>query len=100
MSEKVEAFLRQYGKKHRISSVANPHANYRAELAVKLMKRLIRDNVSPDSSLDNAKFSRAILQYRNTRDRDTGKSPAEFLMGRQLRDFLPKPKEQLGGKPG
>ena len=62
------------------------------------MKRLIRDNVNLDSSLDNANFSRAILQYRNTRDRDTGKSPAEFLMSHQLRDFLPKPKEQLVGK--
>ena len=63
------------------------------------MKRLIRENVNLNGSLDNVKFSRAILQYRNTQDRDTGKSPTEFLKGRQLRDFLPKPKEQLVGKP-
>ena len=62
------------------------------------MKRLIRENINLDGSLDSAKFSRAILQYQNTRDRDTGKSPAEFLMGRQLRDFLLKPKEQLISK--
>ena len=29
------------------------------------------------------------------KERDTGKSPAEFLMGRQLRDILPKSKDQL-----
>ena len=62
------------------------------------MNRLIRDNINLDGSLDYTKFSRAILQYRNTRDRDTGKPSAKFLMGRQLRDFLPKPKEKLVGK--
>ena len=71
-SAKVKAFLQQYGIKHRISSVANPHANWSAELTVKSMKRLIRDNVNLDGSLHNANFSRAILQYRNTKDRDTG----------------------------
>ena len=59
------------------------------------MKRLIRDNVTVTRRLDTVKFSRALLQYRNTKDRDTGKSPAEFLLGRALRDFLPRSKEQL-----
>ena len=63
------------------------------------MKRLIREKANLDGSLDNAKFSRAILQYRNTRDRDIGNSPAKLLMGRQLRDFLPKSRDQLIGKP-
>ena len=73
----------------RVSSVANAHANCRAELGVKTMKRLVRDNLSLTDNLETAKLSRALLQYRNTRDRDMGKSPAEMLMGRQLRDFLP-----------
>ena len=97
-SEKTENFLRQYGIEHRVTWVANPHANCRAELAVNSMKRLIRDNVTLDGSLETVKFSGAILQDRNTKDRDIGKSPAEFLMGRQLRDFLPKSKDQLIGK--
>ena len=59
------------------------------------MKRLIRDNVTITGKLDTIKFSCALLQYRNTKDRDTGKSPAEFLLGRTLRDFLPRSKEQL-----
>ena len=58
--------------------MANPYANCRVELVVKSMKRLIRDNVNLDDSLNNVNFSRAILQYRNTKDRDTRKSPAKF----------------------
>ena len=96
-SQKMEAFLRQYGIRHRISSVANAHSNCRAELGVKTMKRLVRDNLSLTGNLETVKLSRALLQYRNTRDRDIGKSPAEMLMGRQLRDFLPRAKEQLIG---
>jgi hypothetical protein len=83
---------------HRISSVAYAHSNCRAELGVKTMKRLIRDNVNNNGNLNTAKFLRAILQYRNTRDQDTGKSPAEHLMGSQLRDFIPKSKANLVGQ--
>ena len=80
-SARVEAFLQQYGIKHRTSLVGNPHMNCRAELAVKSMKRLLSENANLDGSLDSAKFLRAILQYRNTQDRETGKSLAELLMG-------------------
>ena len=48
--------------------------------------------------MDTAKFSRALLMYRNTKDKDTGVSPAEFLLGRQLRDFLPVSKEKILGQ--
>ena len=94
-SASVKQLMEDYGIHHRISSVGNPHANCRAEMGVRSMKRLIRDNVTITGKLDTIKFSRALLQYRNTKDRDTGKSPAEFLLGRTLRDFLPRSKEQL-----
>ena len=61
------------------------------------MKRLIRDNVTLTGNFDTAKLSRALLQYRNTKDRDIGKSPAEMLMNRQLRDFIPRHRTQLIG---
>ena len=82
-------FLKQHCIEHRLSSVAFPHANCRAEVAVKTAKRLIKDNVCADGKLDSVKLTRALLNYRNTPDRATGLSPAEMLLGRQLRDFLP-----------
>ena len=65
-SHKVQQFMKDNGIQHRISSVAYPHSNCRAELGVKTMKRLIRDNVNNNGNLNTTKFSRALLQYRNT----------------------------------
>ena len=87
-----------YGIKHRVSSVANPHSNCRAELGVKTLKRMIRDNLTTLGDLDTAELTRALLQYKNTKDRDTGASPAELLLGRKLRDFIPAPTKRLLGQ--
>ena len=46
-----EDMMKDYGIHHRISLVANPHANARAELGVKTVKRLLRDNVSARGTL-------------------------------------------------
>ena len=89
-SEKVKKMMATYGIGHRLCSVGNPHANCRAELAVKSVKRMLRDNITAAGTLDRVKFSRALLTYRNTPDRDTGMSLAVALFNRQLRDFLPK----------
>ena len=88
-SKEFQDFLRDYGINHRISSVAFPHSNCRAEIAVKTMKRLIAENTGPSGSLDTDAVHRALLQYRNTPDPVTGLSPAEVVFGRQLRDFTP-----------
>ena len=71
MVQSVKDLMAEYGIRHRISSVANPHANSRAELGVKTVKRMIRDNVTKTGELDRAKFSRALLQLQNTPDRDS-----------------------------
>ena len=94
MAEETKRFLEDWGITHRVSSAYNPHGNTRAELAVKSMKRLIRDNLGPSGSLDTVAFGRALLMYRNTPDRDTGKSPAQVIFGRQLRDFIPVVKKK------
>ena len=94
----VEDMLKVYGIKHRISSVANPHANSRAELGVKTVKRMLRDCVGKFGKLDGPRFSRALLTLRNTPDRDTRLSPAACLFGRPMRDFLPTQKGQLMGE--
>ena len=89
--------MRTYVIQHRISSVGNPHADSRAELGVKTVKRMLRDNVSANGSLDRAGVLRALLQLRNTPNRDTKLSPARALFGRELRDFLPQPGSALMG---
>ena len=87
-----------YGIQHRIISVGNPHTNSRAELGVMTVKRMLRDNVGADGSLDRAGISRALFQLCNTPDRDTKLFPANALFGRELRDFLPRPGTALMGE--
>ena len=99
MSAKFQSFLNCYKVQHRVSSVGFPHANTRSEIAVKTAKRVLRANTSITGELDNVAVTRAILQYRNTPDRDIGMSPAQLLYGRQLRDFLPgKPQDYVRPK--
>ena len=88
-AQETKQFLSNWQVDHRISSVAFPHSNCRAELGVKTAKRLIINNTNGDGSLDNDRFHRALLQYRNTPDRETKISPATCIFGRTIRDFIP-----------
>ena len=87
MAYETQKFLADYGVRHRVSSVAFPHSDQRAELAVKSVKRLCRENTRSDGSLNSDTFLRAMMSYRNTPDRDTQRSPAQVIFGRNLRDF-------------
>ena len=89
LSNQFQTFLKNYKVHHRVSSVAYPHGNTRSEVAVKSAKRLMRSNMNDRGDLNTVAITRALLEYRNTPDRDTGLSPAELLYGRQLKDFLP-----------
>ena len=84
-----QQILKVWGVPHRLSSAYLPHSNCRPEIAVNSGKRLLRDNVGPGGTLDNDRFMRAVMQYRNTPMQDSRRSPAQIVFGRQMRDFLP-----------
>ena len=85
----TDQFLTSWGVHHRLSSVAYPHSNCRAEIGVKTMKRLIMTNTGPNGTLDTDTLQRAILQYRNCPDPQTKLSPAMCIFGRPVKDFIP-----------
>ena len=93
---KVQQFLQKLGIIRRKTSVGFPNANQKAERSVAAAKRVIRDAVKPTGDLDTVKLVKGLLQLRNRPDPDTGLLPAEMLLGRQLRDFIPsKPKPHI-----
>ena len=89
-SQESSDFYARWGLKHRLSSSYFPQSNGRAEVAVKITKRLLEENMGENGSLDTDNMVRALLQQRNTPDRECKISPAEVLFGRRLRDTLPQ----------
>ena len=88
-SHYVQQFLQQWGVGWRVSSAYYAQSNGRAEAAVKTAKRLLMDNMQGNGGLDNDRFARALLQYRNTPLPGLNVSPAQLLYGRSLRDHMP-----------
>ncbi|KAG0726713.1 hypothetical protein GWK47_035976 [Chionoecetes opilio] len=85
----TKAFLQNWSVHHRLSSVAFPHSNCRAEVCVNTVKRLITSNTGPRGELNTDALQRAILQYRNTPDPETKISTAMCIFGRPIKDFIP-----------
>ena len=88
-SSDTQEFLRNWGVHHRLSSVAYPHSNCRAEIGVKSAKRMISNNVGRNGCLNTDNYHKALLQYHNTPDPQTKVSPAMCVYGRVIKDFIP-----------
>ena len=54
-----------------------------------------RGNTGPGGSLDCDVVEKALLNYRNTPDRDLGISPAQIVFGRSVRDAVPMEKRKF-----
>uniref|UniRef100_A0A673AT44 Integrase catalytic domain-containing protein n=1 Tax=Sphaeramia orbicularis TaxID=375764 RepID=A0A673AT44_9TELE len=78
-----QLFAQEYDFKHVTSSPLYPQSNVKAEKGVHIVKRLLKK--ARDSKADPYL---ALLSYRAS-PLEHGKSPAELLMGRQLRTTLP-----------
>ena len=88
-SSVTKKFFKDWGVNHRMSSTYFPHSNQCAEHGVKSAKRMLKENIGGDGSLNTDKFLRALLLHRNTHDHDTGLSPATVIFGRVTRNFFP-----------
>ena len=53
-----------------------------------MIKQLLRNHVTRSGKLDTVKVFRALLQYGNMKDCDTGFSPVTMLFGREVQDLL------------
>ena len=90
VSGETKEFLKRWGVKTRQSSMGFAQSNGRAEAAVKAAKKLIMDNVDSSGRLNTDKYAMAVMASRNTvMYPELGKTVAQSLLGRNLRDALP-----------
>ena len=85
-SQKFAAFAKSYHFQHKTSSPLFPQSNGQVERVVQMLKKLL--NKSDDTY-------QGLLNYHSTPLPWCNLSPAELLMGRKLRSFLPLIDKQL-----
>ena len=85
-SQEFKLFAREYNFHHQTSSPHFPQSNGQVERGVKTVKKLLKDAKDPHLSL---------LAYRSTPLPWCKLSPAELLMGRNIRSNIPQVQETL-----
>ena len=88
-------FLTRWDIQPRLSSAYYPQSNGRAELAVKVAKKIILGNSGANGDINNELVAQALLQHRNTPLQGINLSPAQILYGRELKDCLPSQQDAL-----
>ena len=84
-----QEFLRMWYVKHRLSSVAYPQSNGRAELTVKTAKRIVNGNTGPPVFLGQWQCCSGHLAVWNTPIQSIALSPAQLLLHHWLCDSIP-----------
>ena len=84
MSEEFKRFAREWDFEHVTSSPHHQNANGKAEAAVKMAKRTMRK-----CKEGNGDIYKAFLELRNTPSQGVESSPAQRLLGRRTRAFIP-----------
>ena len=91
-AEEFKVFATTWDFEHMTSSPGYPQSNGLAEKYVQIVENIV------DKAKSNGRCALlSILEYRNT-PLDNLVSPAQLLMGRQLRSFLPTTSQQLKPK--
>ena len=86
VSKEFEEFAEKYNFKHTTSSPHFPQSNGQAERTIQIVKRLLSRSDDPFLTL---------LTYRATPLPWCGYSPAQLLMGRNIRTNIPQAMEHL-----
>ena len=84
-SSEFQEFVKRNGVRHITTAPYHPSSNGLAERAVQVFKEALRKSTAGDIETRLARF---LFHYRSTPHTTTGVSPAELLLGRQLRTHL------------
>ena len=83
-SEQFEEFLAVNGIQHRLTTRYNPQSNGGVERFNRVIKESLKANLADGMTFDKA-IQTLLRTYRSTPHSLTGKTPAELMLGRNLR---------------